>query len=91
MCSVGWEGAGAGRGVDHFGCVGFRDFVAWCRRLSSPARFVEMALGSAMELRAQLRFAAWRGWMGPTEEAEAAQRRVERLVQSIIRFQKGLK
>lgn len=63
-----------------------------CSRTSQKdfARFVEMSLGSAMELRAQLRFAVKRGWVSPSEEANAIQARVERLVQTIIRFQKGL-
>lgn len=70
----------------------FSNLAEGCSRSSQRdfARFVEMSLGSAMELRAQLRFASKRGWMGSLEEAEKAQRRVEKLVQSIIRFQKGL-
>ena len=71
----------------------FSNLAEGCSRSSQRdfARFVEMALGSAMELRAQLRFAVKLGWVVEEGDGTAYQRSVEQMVQTLIRFQKGLK
>ena len=71
----------------------FSNLAEGCSRSSQKdfARFVEMSLGSAMELRSQLAFAASRGWLPSLEEGSVVQARVSLLVQTIIRFQKGLR
>lgn len=71
----------------------FSNLSEGCSRSSQKdfARFVEMSLGSAMELRSQFRFAVGLGWVVPAEEATKVQASVEKLVQTIIRFQKGLR
>lgn len=71
----------------------FSNLAEGCSRGSQRdfSRFVEMALGSAMELRAQFRFAGRLGWTGSLEGASAIEKDVNGLVMALVALQKSLR
>jgi four helix bundle protein len=71
----------------------FSNLAEGCSRESQRdfARFVEMALGSAMELRAQLRFAQRLGWTGALEQMSSVEMDVQGQVLCLVKLCKAVR
>ena len=69
----------------------FSNLAEGCSRESQKefARYVEMSLGSAMELRAQFRFAQRLGWLNQIPDLSTVEVSVDGMVFVLIRLQKA--